>query len=126
MSDKLKAASKQVLTMNEDDSFNVALAIAKSSIYIDNQFKRDLFDSLKEDDQYRDLVKQLEDTEQPNEISVNHKTFRIEQGTLKVHEMSQNECSKLLANDGSKRDKYKTNDLARTTLCAVFWTFWFH
>ena len=47
--DKLKEASKQVLTTNED-SFNAVLVVAKSSIHIDSQFKQDLFNSLKEDD----------------------------------------------------------------------------
>ena len=50
--DKLKEASKQVLTINEEDSFNAFLAIAESSIHIDSQFKRDLFNSLKKDNQY--------------------------------------------------------------------------
>ena len=47
--DKLKEASKQVLTMNED-YFNVVLAVAESSIHLDNHFKRDLFNALKEED----------------------------------------------------------------------------
>ena len=75
--------------MNEDDSFNVTLAMAESSIYIDSQFKRGLFNYLKEGDQYRDLIEKLEDTEQPKEISVSDKVFHIKQGTLKVHEKDQ-------------------------------------
>ena len=38
--DKLKEASKQVLTMNEEESFNMVLAVAESSINIDSQFKK--------------------------------------------------------------------------------------
>ena len=75
--------------MNEDDSFNAILAIAESSIHIDNQFRLDLFNSLKVDDQYWDLIAKLEDIEQPNEISVNDRAFRIKQGTLKVNEKDQ-------------------------------------
>ena len=40
-------------------------------MHIDNQFKQNLFNSLKEDDQYRDLIQKLEDADHPNEISVN-------------------------------------------------------
>ena len=86
--DKLQEASRQVLTTN-DDSLNAVLAVAESSIHLDNQFKKDLFNSLKEDDQYRDLIQQLEDKNEPNEIKVNDKLFRIKQGTLKVHEENQ-------------------------------------
>ena len=75
--------------MNEENSFNAVLAIAKSSIHIDIQLKRDLFNSLKEDDQYRDMIAKLEDTKQPNEISVNDRVFPSKQGTLKVHEKDQ-------------------------------------
>ena len=87
--DKLKEASKQVLTMNEDDSYNAVLVVAESSIHIDNQFKQNIFNSLKEDDQYWDLIGKLEDIEKPNEISVHDRIFRIKQGTLKVHEKNQ-------------------------------------
>ena len=34
--DKLKKVSKQVLTMDEEDSFNVVLEIAETSIHIDS------------------------------------------------------------------------------------------
>ena len=52
--DKLKEARQQVLTMNDENSFNVVLAVSKSSIHLDSQFKQNLFNSLKEDDQYRE------------------------------------------------------------------------
>ena len=87
--DKLKETRQQILTMNEEDSFNAVLSVSKSSIHIDNQFKQNLFKSLKEDDQYRDLIQKLEDPEHPNEISINDQVFRIKQGTLKVHEKNQ-------------------------------------
>ena len=87
--DKLKEARQQVLTMNEEDSFNTVLAVAESSVHIDNQFKQNLFNSLKEDDQYRELIQKLEDAGHPNEISVNDHIFCIKQGTLKVHEKNQ-------------------------------------
>ena len=48
--DKLKEAREQVLTMNEEDSFNAVLAVSESSVHIDNQLKQNLFNSLKEDD----------------------------------------------------------------------------
>ena len=41
---KLHQASKQVLTTDEY-FFNAILAVAESSIHLDNQFKRDLFNS---------------------------------------------------------------------------------
>ena len=63
--DKLKETSKQVLTMNED-SFNAVSTVSESSIHLDGQFTENLFNSLKEDDQYRDLIQKLEDTELPN------------------------------------------------------------
>ena len=50
--DKLKGAKQQVLTINNEDSFNAILAVSESSVHIDNQFKQNLFNSLKEDDQY--------------------------------------------------------------------------
>ena len=34
--DKLKEAKQQVLTMNEEDSFNTVLAVSESSVHIDN------------------------------------------------------------------------------------------
>ena len=85
--DKLKETSKQVLTTNED-SFNAVLAVSETSIHLDSQFQQNLFNSLKEDDQYRDLIQKLEDAEYPNEFNVNAQVFRIKQGTLKVHEKS--------------------------------------
>ena len=34
--DKLKEARQQILTMNEEDSFNAVLAVSESSVHIDN------------------------------------------------------------------------------------------
>ena len=110
--DKLKEARQQVLTMNEEDSFNAVLAVSESSVHLDNQFKQNLFNSLKEDDQYRDLIQKLEDAGHPNETSVNDQIFRIKQGTLKVHEKNQPNAANYWENGSSKRDKYQTNDPA--------------
>ena len=87
--DKLKEARQQVLTMNEEKSFSAFLVVSERSVHIDNKFKQNLFNSLKEDDQYRELIQKLEDAEHPNKISVNEQIFRIKQGTLKVHEKNQ-------------------------------------
>ena len=87
--DKLRDARQQVLTMNDEDSFNAVLAVSASSVNMDHQFKQNLFNSLKEDDQYQEIIQKLEDANHPNEISVNDQIFRIKQGTLKVHEKNQ-------------------------------------
>ena len=47
--DKFKEARQKVLTTNDEDSFNAVLAVSESSVYIDKQFKQNLFNSLKED-----------------------------------------------------------------------------
>ena len=84
--DKLREARQQILTTNDEDSSNAVLAISESSVHMDHQFKQKLFNSLKEDDQYREIIKKLEDANHPNEIRVNDQIFRIKQGTLNVHE----------------------------------------
>ena len=73
----------------DEDGFNAVSAVAESSIHLDSQFKKDLFSSLKDNDQYCELIQKLEDRDQPNEIIVNYKVFRIKQGTLKVREKDQ-------------------------------------
>ena len=65
--DKRIPASKQVLTTDED-SCNAVLAVAGSNIHVDSQFKKNLFDFLKEDKQYCELIQQLEEEGQPDEI----------------------------------------------------------
>ena len=47
---KLKEARQQVLTMDEGVALNAVLAISESSVHMDNQFKQNLLNSLKEDD----------------------------------------------------------------------------
>ena len=85
--DKKDQEFKQVL-IEDSNSFNAILAVAESSIQLNDQLKQQLFNSLKEDDQHQELIQKLEDEDQPNEISVNDKVYRIKHGTLKIHEMN--------------------------------------
>ena len=60
--------------------------MAESNVVIDAQFKQRLMEALKKDDQYDEMIQKLEDPDQPNEIQVNERVYRIKSGTLKVHE----------------------------------------
>ena len=45
--DKLREATQQVLTMNDEDSFNAVLAVSESSVHMDHQFKQQFIQFLK-------------------------------------------------------------------------------
>ena len=56
------------------------MVIAESNVRIDDQFKKRLMEALKNDDQYHKMIQKLEDSDQPNEIQVNERVYRINQG----------------------------------------------
>ena len=48
-----------------------------------------LFQIVSNDDQYAEIIQQLEDPEQANEVTIGDRTYRIKHRTLKVHEREQ-------------------------------------
>ena len=62
------------------------LAVYEHQVLLDDQFKTQLFQAVSNDDQYAEMIQVLQDPEQANEVTRNDQTYRIKNGTLKVHE----------------------------------------
>ena len=77
---------------------NAVLAVAESSIHIDEQFKNEIMQALRTDEQYEEMIQELEDPEQPNEVQVNDRVYKIKNRTLKVHERNQKSTASYCGN----------------------------
>ena len=88
MNDKKQHAEQQLLTDQREEQ-NAVLAVAESSVHIDEQFRNEIMQALRADSQYEEMIQKLEDPDQPNEVQVNDRVYRIKNGTLKVHERDQ-------------------------------------
>ena len=53
--------------------------------------RQQMMRELKNEDQYATMLQKLEDPNESNEVQVNDKSYRIKQGTLKVHVQRQPE-----------------------------------
>ena len=81
--DKLQA---QLTTINSCEESNAVLAIAESAVHIDQQMRQCMMQLLRNEDTYADILQHLQDPTQSNEVTKNEKTYRIKQGSLKIHE----------------------------------------
>ena len=70
---------------------HTVLAIAESSVQIDQRMRQQMMEYLREEHQYKDIIQKLEDPNQENEVKVSDRVFRIKQGILKLHETRQPE-----------------------------------
>ena len=85
---KQDQALQQILTTQSTDQ-DAVLAVYEHQVRLNKQFKTQLFNSLKVDDQYTDIIQELQDPEQSNEVKVSKQTYRMKAGTLMVHEEGQ-------------------------------------
>ena len=53
--------------------------------------RQQMMRELRNEDQYTNMLQTLEDPNEMNEVQVNDKSYRIKQGTLKVHVQQQPE-----------------------------------
>ena len=65
------------------------MAIYEHQILLDDQFKMQIFQAVSNDDQYAEMIQQLENPEQANEVKIGDRTYTIKNRTLKVHEREQ-------------------------------------
>ena len=56
---------------------------------MNDEFKNELMQRIQEDEDYANIVQQLQDPAQTNEVCQWGKKFRIKRGTLKIHEEGQ-------------------------------------
>ena len=68
MNEKKQFAEQQLLTDQREEQ-NAVLAVAESSIHIDDQFRNEIMQALRIDEQYEEMIQKLEDPEQPNEVT---------------------------------------------------------
>ena len=93
LKEKKQNVQQQLLTEIHEEQ-NAVLAMKESNVMIDDQFKKRLMEAVKNDDQYDEMIQKLEDPDQPNEIQVNERVYRIKARTLKVHEEGQDKVAK--------------------------------
>ena len=82
---KQDQAFQQILTTQTTES-SAILAVYEHQVLLDDQFKTQLFHAVSNDDQYSEMMQMLQDPEQANEVTKNDQTYKIKNGTLKVHE----------------------------------------
>ena len=92
MNEKKQYAKQQVLTEQREEQ-NAVLAVSESRVQIDDQFKADIMQALRKETQYEEMIQKLEDPDQPNEIQVNERVYKIKSGTLKVHKEGQDKMA---------------------------------
>ena len=93
LKEKKQNVQQQLLTESHEEQ-NAVLGMTESNVRIDDQFKKRLMEALKNDDQYDEMIQKLEEPDQPNELQVNERVYRIKSGTLKVHEEGQDNMAK--------------------------------
>ena len=81
----------QLLTSGPPASQYTLLAISESSIQIDMELRQRMMEKLRNEEQYSTILSRLNNPEEPNEVQINDKTYRIKQGHLKVHVAQQGE-----------------------------------
>ena len=65
------------------------LAISESRLQIDAEMRQQMMTKLRLEDQYSTIIDRLEDPTDVNQVQVKDKSYRMKQGTLKVHEERQ-------------------------------------
>ena len=63
--------------------------MSESRVQIDDQFRAKMMQFLRAGAPYEEMIQTLEDPEQPNEIQISDRVYRIKHGILKVHEKDQ-------------------------------------
>ena len=62
MNEKKQYAKQQILTETREEQ-NAVLAVAESSVQIDEQFKTDIMQALRTEERYEEMIQKLEDPE---------------------------------------------------------------
>ena len=62
MNEKKQYAKQQILTETREEQ-NAVLAVSESSVQIDEQFKTDIMQALRTEEQYEEMIQKLEDPE---------------------------------------------------------------
>ena len=65
--------------------------MSENSIQIDGTMRQRVMQALQNDDQYAEILEQLQDLDQVNECAVNDKVYRIKRGFLPIYERNQPE-----------------------------------
>ena len=65
------------------------LAVSESKVEIDADMRQRMMAKLRVEDQYSKIIERIEDPTDVNQVQINDKTYRMKQGTLKVHEERQ-------------------------------------
>ena len=86
--DQKERAIQNVLSEHQRETCTV-LAVSESRVMIDSEMKQRMMAKLRIEDQYSQIIEMLEDPTQANQVQKNDKTYRMKQGTLKVHEERQ-------------------------------------
>ena len=62
MNEKKQYAKQQILTETKEEQ-NAVLAVSESSVQVDEQFKADIMQALRTEEQYEEMIQKLEDPE---------------------------------------------------------------
>ena len=79
----------QLTTVLQREEAHAVLAIAESTVQIDQEMKNRMMQLLQNEEMYADILQQLQDPTQANEIRKNDKVYRMRRGTLMIHEDNQ-------------------------------------
>ena len=78
-----------------EESIAAILCTIESSVKLDQGFRNSLWQQVSEDEEYADILQQLQDPAQAKEITdQSQRKFRIKEGVLKVHQEEQNKAYK--------------------------------
>ena len=81
---------KQLMSSNDEER-SAVLSVAESLIQIGESMKQRMMQVLSTEEQYSNILEQLQDPQQANECTINDRVFRIKRGLLRVHEQNQPE-----------------------------------
>ena len=82
---------KQQLTPMYEKEQCAVLAVSESSIQIVDEMRQRIREAQRNDDQYMQMMNELQDPSQRNEVRINDKVFRMKRCILTVHEQNQPE-----------------------------------
>ena len=90
LQEKKVSVQNQLMAVNVHER-SAVLSVAESSIQIEESMKQRMMQVLATEEQYSNILEQLQDPLQANEVTINDRVFRIKRGLLRVHEINQPE-----------------------------------
>ena len=87
--DKREQAQDQISDVQQSAETFAILSVYESRVQVDQGFRDLLWQEILQDEDYIDIIQELQDPDQTNEVARQQSVYRIRNGILKIHEQKQ-------------------------------------